>query len=741
MKISEPFNPQKTTDMKKIMLVIAALSLVSGCAKNELRENPVTTPDAANGGAVSFVAGFQKTDTRISTEAGESTWQSGDAITVFSAETGAAAGVSVGTNVQYQADSDGASTTFTKASSEITPGDKYYAFFPYQATYASNLNAAGGISFAGVAAGDPVADYRFVPININSSATVTVNPATGEGVSDVGPFFYASADAPADPADPVALTFRPVLPILQFDLYGYGTVKSMEVAFTDKTTDAYAEGNWLTAKGVIDLSNGTFTTTNYSGSAYYKLGVTLKEQAPGNNYVTLDDVNPIKVKITTGHFDITTGLTLTFTDKDGNTCSKSIWASGMSSKKAGVTRHIRQGIIVPYVKASVASVAEFPAAGGDAAAFTVSTSSSWSVSSKPSWISLDTTSGTGGESVTATAEANGGAARDGEIVLVSAEGAVCSIAVSQAAFVVLAADWHSVDISELTFSESTSYIYDVTNSSSQLVARITKEFLGSTVNKQAIVVYPCPSGTPDYTDGHVAQVTLDGGAAPVGNIHGGTVNANTMTTGSVVYSAGSSAALTTVWVKSDGSEIQFTTPSGTISAGGVAPYVLASASGIDHAIVKIGSQIWTGTGYKTTKFADGTDIDSVVGPTGAVSTTVPTVAVDGDKYLYNAVAVSSGFAPSGWNLPTGTQWKTDLAGFLGGSSSYANMGSNGAMLFTRDCYKKPTASAPASLGYYNTWSNAANGTKWDMLLAKSGAAPSSSAQAMSAMFEVRLLKN
>ena len=728
--------------MKKIMLVIAALSLVAGCAKNELRENPVTTPDAANGGAVSFVAGFQKTDTRISTEAGESTWQSGDAITVFSAETGAAAGVSVGTNVQYQADSDGASTTFTKVSAEITPGDTYYAFFPYEATYASNLNAAGGISFAGVSKDDPVADYRFVPININSSATVTVDPATGEGVSDVGPFFYASADTPADPADPVALTFRPVLPMLQFDLYGHGTVKSMEVAFTDKTTDAYAEGNWLTAKGVIDLSTGAFTTTNYSGSAYYKLAVTIKEQAPGNNYVTLDDVNPIKVKVTTGHFNITKGLTLTFKDKDANSFSKSIWASGMSSKKAGVTRHIRQGIIVPYVTASVASVAEFPSAGGDASAFTVSTSSSWSVSSKPGWISLDTTSGTGGESVTATAAANDGAARDGEIVLVSAEGAVCSIAVSQAAFAVLAADWHRVDISALTFSESTSYIYDVRNSSSQLVARITKEFLGSTVNKQAIVVYPCPSGTPDYTDGHVAQVTRDGGGAPVSDIHGGTVNANTMTPGSVVYSAGTSAALTTVWVKSDGSEIQFTTPSGSISAGGVSPYVLTSAIDIDHALVKIGSQIWTGTGYKTTKFANGTNIDSIVGPTGAVSTTEPTVAVDGDKYLYNAPAISSGFAPSGWSLPTRTQWTTDLAGFLGGTASYDNLGSNGAMLFTRVCYKKPSASAPASLGYYNTWScNSKDASNWYMLLCKSATAPGESAQGNKSMFEIRLLKN
>ena len=723
--------------MKKIIAVLGAMTLLFGCAKQLTDNAAVQVP---SDGTVSFVAGFEKSSdpTRVSTAAGVSTWDAGDAISIFSVETGAAAGVSVGTNVQYETATAGSSATFTPAADGIAASDKYYAFFPYQPTYASKLNAAAGIDFAGATAGSQLTDYRFIPINVNSGATFVVDPATGNAVStNSNPFFYASADAPADPADPVSFTFKPILPILEFDLYGYGTVRQIEVAFTDKATDAYAEGNWLTAKGVFDVSTGTMTTTNYSSSAYYKLVVTLKE-SDLKPYVDLLGDTPVKMNLTVGHFSITKGLTLTFTDKDGNSFSKSIWGSEtVSSKTAGgVSKHIRQGINVPYVKASTSSVAEFPAAGGESDAFTITTNSSWSIKSKPDWITLSSAGGTGGESVTATAAANGGAARNGAIVLKTAEGSVFSIEVSQAEYVVLAADWYSVDLGAIDFSES--YIYNVRNASDELIGWVTKEFLGATVNKQAVVVYPAPSATPDYTAGLVAQVTKAAGSDPAGNIHGGTVNSNSMTPGDISYVEGSSAALTTVWIKADGSAVATSAPSGSVSTGGVSAYVLTSPSDISHKLAKVGTMIWTAEGYKTTKLGNG-DSMNVIGATGATSSSA-TVAIDGDKYLYNSYAVSAGLAPAGWDLPSPSQWKTTLAGFLGGTATYDNLGANGAMLYDRTCFKKPNANAPTDLSYYNTWSNAANGTKWDMLLCQSTKAPGSSAQALTAMFEVRLVK-
>ena len=719
--------------MNKALTIFGALLLLAGCAKPEAD----FTPAVPEGGPVSFVASFD--GTRVTTADGVNSWEAGDQISVFSCEEGAAAGVSVGTNVTYAAAASGPTSSFEPVGMSVAAAKKYHAVYPYSPEYPSNLNAAEATGFAGAKAADPVTDYRFVPIAVNSGVTFQVDPETGEAKAlNAAQYFWATADAPATQGDPVTFTFTPVLPLLEFDLYGYGTVRQIVVSFTDKDTDSYASDNWLTAKGVVDLSSGQFTTTNYSTSAFFKINVTLKE-SDEKPYADLLGDKPVKLKITVGNFTVTKGLTLTFTDKDGAQFIKTIWAGSTVTTKgrAGKVKHILQGIDVPYVKASVASLAEFESAGGVSEAFTVSSTSAWSVKSKPDWISLSAGSGTPGASVTAAAAANKGAARTGEIAFQNAEGNVCRVSVSQAEYVVTAAEWYSVDLGSVDFSAS--YIHDVTDATSAVIARITKEFLGATVNKQAVVVYPAPTATPYYTRGLVAEVTYENGAAASGNINGGSVSSDTMTPGDVVYTPGTSARLTTVYVKADGSEIVTANPGGSVSAGGVSPFQLASPSGINHALVKIGNRIWTAEGYKTRKLQDGTDLN-VVGATGGTSSTVATVAVDGDMYLYNASAMKAGIAPSGWRAPTVAEWKTNLAAFLGGTSTYANMSATGAQLFSRNCFKKPNANAPSDLGYYNTWSNAANGEKWDMLLAKSGAAPSNSAQAMTAMFEVRLIK-
>ena len=236
---------------------------------------------AANEDGILFHAGF---DTRVSTEAGVSTWQSGDNLSVFSRANGAAAGTSVSANVKYVTTDSGASADFVPDATGVEAANKYFAFYPYTATYASKLNADTDLGFAGAAAGASVTDYRFMPININSGATFEFDPATGESVStNTKPSFYAIGDAPATPGDPIPLTFKPVLPLLELDLYGYGAFTQVEVMMTDKTTDVFTQDNWLTGKGVLDLSTGQFKVTNYSNTAYHKLTVTLKEA--DKNYI------------------------------------------------------------------------------------------------------------------------------------------------------------------------------------------------------------------------------------------------------------------------------------------------------------------------------------------------------------------------------------------------------------------------------------------------------------------------
>ena len=729
--------------MKKYYIFLCAALLLSACAKQptvEVSDEP-ETPAVKNG--VTFVTTF----TKVSTTDGVNTWDTGDKSSVFSVADGAQAGESTGTNVSYQTEDSGASASFTAVDTPVPASNKYYAYYPSIASYPSKYNpdtnlgyANPSIGFEGAAANAAVTDYRFMPVFVNSGAIVTVDPATGKSVSDSQAFFWASADAPANETDPVALQFKPILPLLQFDLYGHGAIKKMTISF-DKDTNPASNDKWMSGKGVFDLSTGKLTITNISNTAYFKFDVTLKQT--DKEYVELRGTDPVTVKVSVGHFTVSDGLTLTFTTKDGNTIVKKIWENQTVSTKtdAGIVKHIRQGVNVPipYVSSSVDILDEFASDGGTSDAFTVQTGSSWSVQSCPDWISLNPASGTGGESVVATASANTGSARSGIIVLQTPEGATCSIAVSQAAFQAAAANYYSVDVAGINWTSS--FIYDIKNADNALIARITREFLGATQNVRVVAAYKAPSGNVDYTAGLVID-------------NGGSVSAWTKDPAKVSYTAGSSSSIATIWVKDDGSEILTTAPAGSVSPASISPYVLTSPSGQNHALVKIGNMIWTAEGYKTTKLGDGTSITTIpaTGTTeeATPSSTVPNLTIysnDGeDIYMYNALCVKGAtdglLAPDGWAVPSVNQWTVDLAGFLGGTSSYANM--SVAQLFSRTCYKNVSNTAPQNIGYYNTWSNQEGKTpssQWTMLMCQSGAAPrTANTQAYKSSFEIRLIK-
>ena len=728
--------------MKRSSIILSAVLVLAAtaCTKQEMvKQQPAATQDG-----ILFHAGF---DTRVSTTEGVSTWQSGDNLSVFSHASTSAAGTSVSANIKYVTSDAGASASFVPDAAGVEVADKYFAFYPYTPDYASKLNADNDLGFAGAAANDAVTDYRFMPINVNTGATFEFDPATGESVStNTKPSFYAAGDAPATPGDPVHLTFKPVLPLLELDLYGQGAFTQVEIMMTDKATDVFAQDNWLTGKGVLDLSTGQFKVTNYSNTAYHKLTVTLKEA--DKNYIELQGDKPMKMKLVVGHFNITKGLTLTFTKQGGGTIVRKIWADKTvkSVTDLGVAKHIRQGVnvVVPFISVSASSVSEFAAAGGTSEAVTVSTNVSWSIQSKPSWITPSASSGTGGASITFTASANDGSARNGSVVLATPEGQTCSVAVSQAGQAVVAGDYYRVSISDIDFTSS--YIYDVKDVGGTLIARITKEYLGSTVDKQVVAVYPTTSShLPDYTKGLVAEVTLDGGSAPSGDIHGGiNLNAKTMTPGNVVYNAGTSAKITTVWISADGSTIKTEQPAGTIAAATVSPFVLTSPSGENTSLVKLGSQIWTAEGYKSTKLGDGTDITAISSSSAPSENQNEYLIASGtgftNAYLYSCYCVKDGaLAPTGWSVPTNSQWNTGVGTYLGGTSTYANLRGPALMFARNGLYKNATA-APALLGYACMWGSAASGSKWVMLLCKENTAPANTTQAMNRMFEVRLVQ-
>ena len=316
--------------MKKIFAIFGAATMLFACTKDM---NDV--PSFTDGNGLKFRASIE-TPTKVATTQGKSAWEAGDDILLYSAAADAAAGVSLGGTLVYTTAVGGASVEFTPTGEATPKGDKYYAYYPAYDKYPNSLKASEAIGFSAVTANDPVTDYRFVPVNVNGGITFEYDPASGVAkATNSYPVFYASADAPEEAGQAIDLTFKPVLPVIEFGLKGYGTVKSVVVAYADKATDVCdnASNKWLTGKGVMDLSTGVLTTTNTSSSGYCKLTVTLTTKG-GLDYVELTPETPIYFQMPVGRFEVTKGLTLTITDKDGEVTTKTIWAdrtvSGMS---------------------------------------------------------------------------------------------------------------------------------------------------------------------------------------------------------------------------------------------------------------------------------------------------------------------------------------------------------------------------------------------------------------------------
>lgn len=646
--------------MKKIFAICCGAALMmSACTKNMTE---VQGPDAASS-ELSFVASMEAPQTKVATSKGKSTWEADDRIVVYSAAEGADPGVSVGAGVIYKTLDSGASVEFVADGDQIAASDNYYAYFPAFTQYPNNLNDHDGIGFEAVAAGASVTDYRFMPIGVNSGVTITYDPATGKTTSPERPYFYAAAEAPAA-GQPVELTFKPILPVIEFGLKGDGTVATMVIEYADKSVDALdnATSKWLSGKGVFDISTGTLYTTNTSSLGYSKFTVTLKTADAA--YVQLDPETPIYFQINVGRFEVTKGLKLTFTDKDGAEITKTIWEdktyTGMTDE--GKPKFISQVVNVPFK------------------------------------VPVDTDS------------------------------------------------YYEVDMADIDWTKS--YVHHVTDGADNMFAVITKEFFGAAQDKQGIVAYPAPSATADYTKGSVLEVTLDGDAAPEGNVHGGSLSAYTTHAEDVVYTAGTSAPVSKIYVKGDGSEILFTVPEGEVKTAVLVPYTLTSTSGQVHPLVKIGERFWTATCYKTTKTA--TDNKEITEVTAAPNKYARALYIDSetDTWLYNGVPLSvnsegSSFtnkiAPSGWTLPSVSDWSTDLADFLGGTNSYVNM--QKALLYKANSYVLKVSQTFSQLSYFSTWSCDAvgSGGKLYMLLCKPDTAPGKSGQTYKVMFEVRLV--
>lgn len=661
--------------MKKTLFFLSAALVLASCAPDT---NDNLKPEIPEGDLVFAASIAEGDDGRVSVTDGVSTWKAEDQIGVFSLD---AEGAVLSTNVPYTTAVGGSTVTFEADETHVTKGATYYAMSPYFEGHPNKLNATGDLTTE-IAQGDAISDYKFAPWAANS---VQIFTPTEDGLTTSNnPYYlYGSGVAPTE-GNKVQMTFHHVLPILEIGLLGVDEVKQIRLQTATKDDGyAQAENKFLNAKGFVNLATGEITTSNISSTGH-RVDGKFKDDAT----VQLNTTTPLRLKFVVGRFECKDGLNVTITLADGSTITKEIWDGktvAMYDAEKG-NKHIYQPIVVPYVTAT--APAEFAVEGG-VATITPESSSAWTVTDKPEWISVSPASGAAGESFVATAEASTAAARTGNIVVTNEDGVSVSIPVSQAEYVAVAADYYSVVVNDIDWAAS--YVHHVKNAESQTIATITKEYLGATQNKQVIVVY---KGT-NLASGQ----TLDGGSVSVPDM----VPAN------VAYTAGSGTDAAVVYIKNDGSEISFTEQAGASTAT-VAPYVLTSNSNVkSHATVKIGSKIWLAEDFCTTKYVDGTDITSAVAG-DAWTDTDARVFINGDKYLYNGFAIGysasgcdySNFAPVGWKLISNDDWEALRLWVNKSNSTLTEV----ALFGNTSNYKAAASSSKvkfSALGYTNTW--------------------------------------
>jgi len=252
--------------------------------------------------------------------------------------------------------------------------------------------------------------------------------------------------------------------------------------------------------------------------------------------------------------------------------------------------------------------------------------------------------------------------------------------------------------SQLDFT--TSNVIKVMNKEEQIAEVCLEYLLSNEIEKQAVVIYPMANGKTVLTKGLVIELKGE-----TEDKHGGSVNWD-ITTNSLTYTAGTSAVIPYIYITESG-EIKTARPANALQIQ-LKPDLLADNRGeetTEYPIVKIATQYWTRSNYKTAKYTDGTSI--ILG--GASTSTNKTATVNNATplyytyanayYFYNAASIAtSNLTPYGWRvgnetdynrlkayvqdnaavLKNGDSWNnnnhpiTNLVGFNGSATGYFN---------------------------------------------------------------------
>lgn len=251
----------------------------------------------------------------------------------------------------------------------------------------------------------------------------------------------------------------------------------------------------------------------------------------------------------------------------------------------------------------------------------------------------------------------------------------------------------SLHLSVLTFNESN--VYHV-HANGKVIAEICKEYLkNEQLDAQALVAYPISEGeTADLSRGTVLQLSDD-----AGNTCGGSLAWN-KGDNSFIYTPGNLPAIGQVYFDATGNVLT-EKPEQPLDINVIAYTIRDMRSGLQaYPIVKIGTQYWMRSNLKATAYRDGTPIDQQTQLGKGPSYFKPT---NYDLCFYNGEALlNKEMAPSGWQLPSKTDWEK-LLQYVGGKAAPLKTGKWEVLIQNEEKDKQPAAAENTCMfGLYAT---------------------------------------
>ncbi len=202
----------------------------------------------------------------------------------------------------------------------------------------------------------------------------------------------------------------------------------------------------------------------------------------------------------------------------------------------------------------------------------------------------------------------------------------------------------SISLSTLDFSKTN--IYQILNTSNEILGEVCKEYLlSNNVEAQAIVYYP--ASTP--MQGTVLELL-----SPDTNVHGGSV---VWANNALQYTPGESEAYTEIILDATGKLIKAAVSSSpSIKSKAYKLKDTRGSENFEYSVVKIGTQYWMSEDLRTTRLNNGTPMAN---NSETLTSTESGYYSKNTYYFYNMAAINTQqIAPIGWSIPNAAQWET-----------------------------------------------------------------------------------